>query len=35
MNPITERIWDTPLAFGLVLLLLAAEWIGRKIIRLA
>ncbi len=34
-NPLTERIWDTPLAFGLVLLLLAAEWIGRKIIRLA
>lgn len=35
INPLTERIWDTPLVFGLLLLLLAAEWIGRKLIRLA
>ena len=34
INPITERIWDTPLAFALVLILLAAEWIGRKVVRL-
>ncbi len=35
INPLTERIWDTPLAFGLILLVLAAEWIGRKAARLA
>ncbi len=35
INPLSERIWDTPLVFGLVLVLLAAEWIGRKLIRLA
>ena len=35
INPITERIWDSPLAFGLLLLLAAGEWIGRKLIRLA
>jgi hypothetical protein len=35
INPLTERIWDTPLVFSLALLLLACEWIGRKIIRLA
>ena len=34
-NPLTERIWDTPLAFLLVLLLLTCEWIGRKVLRLA
>ncbi len=34
INPLTERIWDTPLAFGLVLLLITAEWIGRKLVRL-
>ncbi|MHC4947511.1 MAG: hypothetical protein ACYTG1_04525 [Planctomycetota bacterium] len=34
INPLTERIWDTPLAFGLVLLLLAVEWIGRKLMSL-
>jgi hypothetical protein len=34
INPLTERIWDTPLFFGLVLLLLTCEWIGRKVIRL-
>ena len=35
INPLTERIWDTPLIFGLVLLIIAGEWIGRKFIRLA
>ncbi|MHC4709034.1 MAG: hypothetical protein ACYTA3_01045 [Planctomycetota bacterium] len=35
INPLTERIWDTPLVFGLVLLLVTCEWIGRKVIRLA
>lgn len=35
LNPLRESIWDTPLAFSLVLLLLTLEWIGRKIIRLA
>jgi len=35
LNPLTERIWDTPLFFALVLLLLTAEWVGRKVIRLA
>jgi hypothetical protein len=34
INPLTERIWDTPLVFGLALLLLSCEWIGRKVIRL-
>jgi uncharacterized membrane protein len=31
---ISERIWNTPLAFGLVLLLLTLEWVGRKLVRL-
>ena len=35
LNPLTERIWDTPLFFGLVLLLATLEWVGRKVIRLA
>jgi uncharacterized membrane protein len=35
VNPLTERIWDTPLVFALVLLLLAGEWVGRKVVRLA
>jgi hypothetical protein len=34
MDPLRESIWDTPLAFAVVLLLVAAEWIGRRIIRL-
>jgi hypothetical protein len=34
MTPLVEPIWDTPLAFCLVLLLLTAEWVGRKLIRL-
>lgn len=33
-NPLTERIWDTPLFFLLILLALTAEWIGRKVLRL-
>ena len=35
INPLTERIWDTPLFFGLIVLLITVEWIGRKIVRLA
>jgi len=34
LNPLRERIWDTPLAFVLVLLALTAEWVGRKVLRL-
>jgi hypothetical protein len=34
INPLTEPIWDTPLALILVLALLTAEWIGRKTLRL-
>ena len=33
-NPITEPIWDSPLAFALALLVLTFEWIGRKVLRL-
>jgi uncharacterized membrane protein len=33
-NPLRERIWDTPLAFALVLLVLTAEWVGRRLLRL-
>jgi uncharacterized membrane protein len=35
LNPLRERIWDTPLAFALILLVLTGEWIGRKVLRLA
>ncbi len=35
VKPLSERIWDTRLAFALVLLVLTAEWIGRKVLRLA
>ena len=34
LDPLREPIWDTPLAFALVLLIVTAEWIGRRIIRL-
>ncbi|MDY7110015.1 MAG: hypothetical protein SYC29_15395 [Planctomycetota bacterium] len=34
IDPLRESIWDTPLAFTLVLFLLTAEWIGRRLIRL-
>jgi len=34
-NPLTERIWDTPLFFILILLALTGEWVGRKLLRLA
>ena len=34
ISPLRERIWDTPLAFAVFLLLLAGEWVGRKTIRL-
>ena len=35
INPLNEEIWDSPLAFGLLLLVLAGEWNRRKILRLA
>jgi hypothetical protein len=35
IHPLSERLWDTPLVFGLLLLLLGFEWIGRKVMRLA
>jgi hypothetical protein len=35
LNPLRERIWDTPLALALLILALSAEWIGRKIMRLS
>jgi hypothetical protein len=31
---LVEPLWDTPLALGLVLLLLTVEWVGRKMVRL-
>jgi hypothetical protein len=34
INPLTERIWDTPLFFLLVVLTITLEWVGRKLIRL-
>lgn len=34
-NPLRESIWDTPLAFALLLGLLALEWLGRRHLRLA
>ncbi|MBI1304418.1 MAG: hypothetical protein GC172_11630 [Phycisphaera sp.] len=29
-----ESLWDTPLAFGMLLVLLALEWTGRRLLRL-
>lgn len=34
VNPLTERIWDSPLFFVLIVLALTAEWVGRKVLRL-
>lgn len=34
-EPDVQTLWDTPLALILMVLLLAAEWIGRRILRLA
>ncbi|MCH7993105.1 MAG: hypothetical protein IIB57_01525 [Planctomycetes bacterium] len=34
INPLSERIWDTPLAFALFMMILMLEWIGRKALRL-
>jgi hypothetical protein len=34
LNPLRERIWDTPLAFILLVVALTAEWIGRRVLRL-
>lgn len=33
-HSLIEPIWDSPLALGLLVLLLTAEWVGRKLIRL-
>jgi hypothetical protein len=33
-NPLTEPIWDTPLALIVAIVLLTMEWVGRKIVRL-
>jgi uncharacterized membrane protein len=33
-SPLTERLWDTPLFFGVIVLLVTLEWVGRKVIRL-
>lgn len=33
--PDVETLWDKPLMFALMLLLLAAEWLGRRLIKLA
>jgi hypothetical protein len=32
---ISEKLWNTPLAFALLLTLLTVEWIGRKMLGLA
>ena len=34
LNPLLEPIWDSPLAFILMVLLLTGEWVGRRIIGL-
>ncbi len=34
VNPLTERIWDSPFFFALIVLALTIEWVGRKIVRL-
>ena len=35
LREVREPLWDTPLAYGLVVLLLAVEWVGRRLVRLA
>ena len=35
INPLTEPIWDSPLALILALVVLTMEWVGRKVLRLA
>jgi hypothetical protein len=35
INPLTESIWDSPLALIIALLILTLEWVGRKALRLA
>jgi len=34
LNEVGEPLWDTPLALILIVFLLTAEWIGRRVIRL-
>ena len=33
-RPISERIWTSPLAFILLILLGSTEWMGRRLVRL-
>jgi len=35
LHSLIEPIWNSPLALGLLILLLTVEWVGRKIVRLA
>jgi hypothetical protein len=35
INPLSERIWDTPIVFAMLLAMLTCEWVGRKVVRLA
>jgi len=35
VTDVSEPLWNSPLAFGLVLILLTAEWVGRRLIGLA
>ena len=34
-EPEIHTLWDTPLALLLLMLLLTAEWVGRRLLRLA
>ena len=34
-NPLREPIWDAPIVFVVILLLLTLEWVGRRLLRLA
>jgi hypothetical protein len=34
-DPLVERIWSSPLALAVAVLLLSLEWIGRRASRLA
>ena len=33
-QPLSERIWTSPLAFILLVLLASLEWLGRRLVRL-
>jgi hypothetical protein len=34
-EPDVETLWDRPIVLAALVLLLAAEWIGRRIVRLS